>query len=151
MKRPSHSQPADPWLSFKKKIFPFESNCPAWGWRRRVWGGGDGGGSPTPGSLSVTSQLTEVNVHSSQLSRTCDGGKGKQRSTKVSSLTNMEPLKGLIGLWKKLRQQKWADVQRHSKLSLVAAVFGLFAPLDIAERTNAVYVFCTSKFMLCHK
>lgn len=63
-------------------------------------------GSPTPRPLSVTSQLTRVNTHSSQLSRTCDEGKGKQRAAEVSSLTNMEPLKGLIGLWRKLRQQK---------------------------------------------
>lgn len=44
--------------------------------------GGQGWGSPTPGPLSVTGQLTGVNAHSSQLSRTCDGGKGKQRSSR---------------------------------------------------------------------
>lgn len=54
--------------------------------------------SNPPGPLSVTSQLTGVNAHYSQLSRTCDGGKGKQRAAEVNSLTNMEPLKGLIGL-----------------------------------------------------
>lgn len=72
-------------------------------------GTGEGGqrwGSPTPRPLSVTGQLTGVNVHSSQLSRTCDGGKGKQGAAEVSSLANMEPLKGLIGLWKKLRRHK---------------------------------------------
>lgn len=64
-----------------------------------------------PGPLNVTSQLRGVNVHFSQLSRTCDGGKGKQRSTEVISLTNTESLKYLIGLWKKLKRLKLPNVQ----------------------------------------
>lgn len=86
MKRPSHS---GRWsmtkLCKKKKSSPFKSNCPAWGVGGGGVKGGQGGqgwGSPTPGPLSVTGQLTGVNAHSSQLSRTCDGGKGKQRSSR---------------------------------------------------------------------
>lgn len=64
-----------------------------------------------PGPLNVTDQLRGVNVHFSQLSRTGDGGKGKQKSTEVISLTNIESLKRLIGLWKKLKWLKLPNVQ----------------------------------------
>lgn len=64
-----------------------------------------------PGPRNVTDQLRGVNVHFSQLSRTCDGGKGKQRSTEVISLTNIESLKHLIGLWKRLKWLKLPNVQ----------------------------------------
>lgn len=40
-----------------------------------------------PRPHNVTNQLWGVNAHFSQLSRTCDGGKGKQRSTEVTTLT----------------------------------------------------------------
>lgn len=43
-----------------------------------------------PGPLNVTDQLWGVNAHFSQLSRTCDGGKGKQRSTEVTTLPNIK-------------------------------------------------------------
>lgn len=42
-----------------------------------------------PGPLGVTDQLWGVNAHFSQLSRTCDGGKGIRRSTGVTTLANI--------------------------------------------------------------
>lgn len=45
-----------------------------------------------PRPLNVTGQLWGVNAHFSQLSRTCDGGKGKRKSTEVITLTNNKTL-----------------------------------------------------------
>lgn len=55
-----------------------------------------------PGPPGVTEQLRGVNVHFSQLSKMCDGGKGKQRSTKVIWCTNIDSLKLISGSRKTL-------------------------------------------------
>lgn len=60
-----------------------------------------------PGPLNVTSQLRGVNMHFSQLSRTCDGVKGKQRSTEFI----IESLKYWLGWWKKFKWLKWLNAQ----------------------------------------
>lgn len=64
---------------------------------------GPTGPQSCPGPPSVTEQLRGVNVHFSQLSKTCDGGKGKQRRTEVIWPTNIDSLKLINGLSKKLR------------------------------------------------
>lgn len=69
---------------------------------------GPTGPQSCPGPPGVTEQLRGVNVHFSQLSKTCDGGKGKQRRTEVIWPTNIDSLKLINGLSKKLRDG-WND------------------------------------------
>lgn len=64
---------------------------------------GPTGPQSCPRPPGVTEQLRGVNVHFSQLSKTCDGGKGKQRRTEVIWPTNIDSLKLINGSSKKLR------------------------------------------------
>lgn len=68
--------------------------------------GGRGGAVLPPGrSVSPASLQGLTGILLSCQGRVM-GAKANRGAAEVSALTNMEPLKGLIGLWKKLRQQK---------------------------------------------
>lgn len=68
MKRPIHWLTTDPWPSFEILCLQIKLS----GFKEQEVP------QSCPGPLSVTGQLWGVNAHFSQLSRTCDGGKGKQ-------------------------------------------------------------------------
>lgn len=60
----------------------------------------------------LTKQLRGVNMHFSQLSKMCDGGgEAKQKRIEVIPLTNIDSLKYLMGLWKKLKWLKLPNAQ----------------------------------------
>ena len=82
MKRPIHWLTTDPWLSFEILCLQIKLS----GFKEQEVP------QSCPGPLNVTGQLWGVNAHFSQLSRTCDGGKGKQRRTEVTTLTNITGL-----------------------------------------------------------
>lgn len=96
MKRPSHRLTVDPWLSFEKLGFQIKLT----GLK------GQQGPQSCPGPPCVTEQLRGVNVHFSQLSKTCDEGKGKQRTTEVIRPTNIDSLK-LVNGWRTKLTHSW--------------------------------------------
>lgn len=95
MKRPSHWLTTDPWLSFEKLGLQIKLSCLK-SWR---------GHSRAPGRPVSQSSLEGLTCIFLSCRVTCDGGKGKQRSTEVIWRTNIDslkPLKLINGLAKTL-------------------------------------------------